>query len=211
MRITCHVELSDRAGAKEWDGYLRVWGTLLVVLAGILGSSLHTWAHSNLSSTLLSVEASQHECQAPQPWLPVAHPRSPAVPEVPLTVVLFVLMAVGMAQGLWRWRRTTALCLVLVLSTFTFGIAVHAVHHLLEPEEAAECLVFSASQHVSGTLDEPCVVHAPGLALTTASPDDPDVPTVNLRYRSDLPRAPPSFRSKQLLSVDLPDLDLSEV
>jgi hypothetical protein len=89
----------------------------------------------------------------------------------------------------------TALGLVLVLGTFTFGIAVHAVHHLSEPEKAAECLVFSVSQHVSGTLDEPCDVHAPGLAVTIASPDNLDVPTFILHYRFDLPRAPPSFLS----------------
>jgi hypothetical protein len=116
-----------------------------------------------------------------------------AVPGVPLTGILYMLMAVATAHGVWRWRRMTALGLVLVMGTFTFGIAVHAVHHLSEPEKAAECLVFSLSQHVSGTLDEPCDVHAPGLAVTTASPDNPDVPTFILRRGSDLPRAPPSF------------------
>ena len=70
------------------------------------------------------------------------------MPGAPLTVILFVLMAVALAHGLWRWRRTTAFGLVLVLGTFTFGIAVHAVHHLSEPGKAAECLVFSASQQL---------------------------------------------------------------
>ena len=74
------------------------------------------------------------------------------MPGGPLTFMLFVLMAVAMTQGVWRWRRTTALGLALVLGIFTLGIAVHSVHHLLEPEKAAECLVFSASQHLSGTL-----------------------------------------------------------
>jgi hypothetical protein len=77
------------------------------------------------------------------------------MPGAPLTIILFVIMAVAMAQGVWRRRRTTALGLVLVLGTFTFGIAVHSVHHLSEPEKATECLVFSASQHVSGTLTAP--------------------------------------------------------
>jgi hypothetical protein len=84
---------------------------------------------------------------------------------------------------------------VLVLGTVTLGIAVHSVHHLLEPEKSAECVVFSASQHVSGTLAEPCDVHVPGPAVTTASPDNPDVPAFILDCRSDLPRAPPSFLS----------------
>jgi hypothetical protein len=193
VRIACHVEPSDGARVREWAGHLRIWGTLAVVLAVILSSSLQTLAHSDLPSTLPPVVASRHECQAPQPGLPVALPVLPAVPGAPLIVILCVLMAVAMAQGVWRWRRMTALGLVLVLATFTFGIAVHAVHHLSEPKKAAECLVFSVSQHVSGTLDELCDVHAPGLAVTTASPDNPDVPTFILRCGSDLPRAPPSF------------------
>ena len=154
--------------------------------------SLQTLAH-DLSSTLPPVVASGYECPAPQLGLPAAPPMALAVPGVPLTVILYMLMAVATAHGVWRWRRMTALGLVLVLGTFTFGIAVHAVHHLSEPEKAAECLVFSLSQHVSGTLDEPCDVHAPGLAVTTASPDNPDVPTFILRRGSDLPRAPSSF------------------
>jgi hypothetical protein len=193
VRIVCHVEPSDGVRVREWAGHLRIWGTLALVLAVILGSSLQTLAHSDLSSTLPPVVASGHECQAPQPGPPAALPMALAVPGVPLTGILYMLMAVATAHGVWRWRRMTALGLVLVLGTFTFGIAVHAVHHLSEPEKAAECLVFSLSQHVSGTLDEPCDVHAPGLAVTTASPDNPDVPTFILRRGSDLPRAPPSF------------------
>jgi hypothetical protein len=193
VRIACHVEASDGVRVREWAGHLRIWGTLAVVLAVILGSPLQTWAHSDLSSALPLADASQHECQSPQPGLPAAQPTSPVVPEAPLTVILFVLMAVALAQALWRWRRTTALGLVLVLGIFTFGIAVHSVHHLLEPEKAADCLVFSASQHVSGALAEACDVHEPGLAVTTASPANSDVPAFILRCRSDLPRAPPTF------------------
>jgi hypothetical protein len=186
---------SAEARARGWAMHLCVWVTLAVGLAVILGSPLQTWAHSDPASPLLSADASQQECQAPQPRLPAAHPTSSAMRGVPLTVILFIFSAVAMAQGVWRWRRLTTLGLVLVLATFTFGSAVHAVHHLSEPEKAAECLVFSVSQHVSGTLDEPCDVHAPGLAVTTASPDNPDVPTFILRCGSDLPRAPPSLLS----------------
>jgi hypothetical protein len=186
---------SAEARARGWAMHLCVWVTFAVGLAVILGSPLQTWAHSDPASPLLSADASQQECQAPQPRLPAAHPTSSAMCGAPLAVILFVFTAVAMAQGVWCWRRMTALGLVLVLGTFTFGIAVHAVHHLSEPEKAAECLVFSVSQHVSGTLDEPCDVHAPGLAVTTASPDNPDVPTFILRCGSDLPRAPPSLLS----------------
>jgi ABC-type Fe3+ transport system permease subunit len=188
-----HVRPSAEARAWGWAIYLCVWVTLAVGLAVILGSPLQTWAHSDPSSTLPSADVLPQECQASQPWLPAAHPTSSAMHGAPLTVILFVFTAFAMAQGVWRWRRTTALGLVLVLGTFTFAIAVHSVHHFSAPEKAADCLVFSASQHVSGTLAEPCDVHVPGLAVTTASPDDPDVPVFILRCRFDLPRAPPSF------------------
>ena len=190
-----HVGPSAEARVQGWAVHLCVWVTLAVGLAVILGSPLQTWGHSDPELTLSSADASQQECQAPQPGLQAAHATSSAMRGAPLTVILFIFTAVAMAQGVWRWRRTTALGLVLALGTFTFGIAVHSVHHLSEPEKAADCLVFSASQQVSGTLAEPCDVHVPGPAVTTASPDSPDVPAFILRYRSDLPRAPPSFLS----------------
>jgi hypothetical protein len=109
--------------------------------------------------------------------------------------MLFVLMAVALARVAWRWRRTAALGFALVLGMFSLGIAVHSVHHLLEPGKAAECLVFSASQHMSGTLAELCDVQAPVLVVTTASPGHDDGPILTHRFRSDLPRAPPPFLS----------------
>jgi hypothetical protein len=194
MHITC-AEPSDGARARERAKHLRIWRTLAVVLAVILGTFLQALAHGDLSSTVAPSEAAQHEDQTPQPRFPAAQPTSPSMPGAPVTIILLVLMAVALAHGLWRWRRTTAFGLVLVLGIFTFGIAVHAVHHLSEPGKAAECLVFSASQHASGTLDEPCDVHAPRLAVGTPTPDNPDVPTFILHCRFDLPRAPPSFLS----------------
>jgi hypothetical protein len=195
MRIACHAGPSAKARARGWAEYLRLWVPRAVVLAVLLGCLLQTWAHSDLAPTLSSADASQHACQVPHPRLPATQHSSPAPPGVPLTVILFLLTVIAMAQGAWRWRRTTALGLVLVLGIFTFGIAVHSVHHLLEPGKSAECLVFSASQHVSGTLAEPCDVHAPGLAVPTATHEDPDVPASILRNRSDLPRAPPPLLS----------------
>jgi hypothetical protein len=175
---------------------LRQWASLVVVLTLLLGSPILTWAHSELSSTLSLDQPSHHAWETPPPWLPAAQPMSPATPGMPLTFLLFVLAAVAMVQGMWRWRRVTACALVLVLGTVTLGIAVHSVHHLLEPEKSAECLVLSASQHVSGTLTEPCDVYAPVLAVTAAFPGSSHAPTFILRLRSDLPRAPPPFLSQ---------------
>ena len=112
---------------------------------------------------------------------------------VPLTGMFFVLLAVAMSQGMWRWRRTAVLGLVLILGIFTFGTAVHSVHHLSDPAKAAECPVFSASQHLSGTLAEPSDVYASVLTISTALCSTGDVPILTFSVRSDLPRAPPSF------------------
>jgi hypothetical protein len=111
--------------------------------------------------------------------------------EAPLAFVLFAVVAVSMAHGLRRWRRATAFGLVLVLSIFILGMAVHSVHHLADPAKAAECLVFLASQHVSGTLAEPSDVFAPVLAISTAASGPSDAPTLALSFRPALPRAPP--------------------
>jgi hypothetical protein len=194
-RMPCHV--GPWSGAREMrrTARLRAWVPLAVVLALLLGSSLRTWAHGDLSSTLPVGQPSSYVGQAPQPWFPAAQPTPPATPGAPLTFMLFVLMAVALARGAWRWRRTAALGFALVLGIFTLGIAVHSVHHLSEPGKAAECLVFSASQHMSGTLAELCDVQAPVLAVTTASPGHDDGPILTHRFRSDLPRAPPAFLS----------------
>jgi hypothetical protein len=150
-------------------------------------------AQSDLPAMLSLDQPPHHAYRAPHAWLSAAQPTSPAMPGASLIVVLFMPMAVTMARGLWQWRRTTALGLVLVLGTFTLGIAIHSVHHLLEPEKAGDCLMLSASQHVSGTLAEPCDTHASALTVTTPSPGPRDVPSFIPSFRSDLPRAPPSF------------------
>jgi hypothetical protein len=192
-RTTCSVGLW--VGVRERCRIRRLpeWVPLAIVLAWLFGSPLPIWAHSDLPSTLLSDQPLHHACQAPHPWLSTVQPTSPTMASTPLTFVLFMLMAVAMTQRLWQWRKTTALGLVLVLGTFTFGIAIHSVHHLLEPESAAHCLIFSTSQHVSGSLAEPCDTHAPVLAVTTPSPGTRDGATFSPGCRADLPRAPPSF------------------
>ena len=176
----------------KWAGNLRRWGIYTVALAIILGSCVLARAHNEPTAALPPAEASPHECSAPQPWLPAAQPTSSSTPETPLAIVLSLLTAVATARGLGCGRRTAVLGLVLILGTFTFGTAVHAVHHLSDQGKAAECLVFSASQHVSGTLDKTCDLRAPGVAVTTVLPASPEGPTFILRCGADLPRAPPS-------------------
>ena len=185
----------DGARPMRWAGHLRTSVRYALVLTIMLGSSLPSWSHNAPTVSFPPMETAPSECQALQPWFPEAQCTSAWMPEAPLTIVLFALLVIAVAHGLRRWRRTAALSLVLAVSTFTFGTAVHAVHHLSAPGKAAECLVFSASQHVSGTLDEPCDIRAPGVSVTSAFLANPEVPTYILRCGADLPRAPPSLLS----------------
>jgi hypothetical protein len=179
----------------KWAGHLRIWVRYTVALAIVLGSSLPAWSHNEPAVIFSSVDASSPACQTHQLCFPRTQSTSPSMPEAPLATVFFTLMAIAAAYGLRHRRRMAVLGLVLVISTFTFGTAVHAVHHLSDPGKAAECLVFSASQHVSGTFDAPCDLCAPAAAVKTALPTNPEVPTLIRRCGADLPRAPPSFLS----------------
>jgi hypothetical protein len=137
-----------------------------------------------------------------QPWQQMGHapPSSPLLAldawpitlEVPLTFLIFAFVATAMAYGMGRWRRTAALGLALVLGLFVLGIAIHSVHHLSDPAKATECLVFLASQYVSGTLNEPVNVAAARFTISTACCPMDDALPLALGFRSDLPRGPPS-------------------
>jgi hypothetical protein len=162
------------------------WATFSVALALLLGSPLLALAHIDQPAPALLDQPWQHAYPTPQ----LQQPSPPVMPEAP-PFVLFVLMVVAMVRGMWRWRRLAVPALVLVLGTFTFGTAVHSVHHLADPTRAPECPVFSAAQHVSGTLTEPSDIYASGLTAPAASLGHSEVPAFTLRFRSDLPRAPP--------------------
>jgi hypothetical protein len=181
------------AGGERWRGHLSAWLSLAVALILLCGSPLPAWAHSDLSSTLSLQQSGHHVPHMLHTGLPGMHRTFPATPWAPLVVVLCLLTAVAIASHLWRWRRTAALGLTLVLGTFTFETAIHSVHHLLEPERAGTCLMFSASQHMTGATPEACDIHAPAWFTPTPSPDLSDVPSLSAGCRIDLPRGPPSL------------------
>jgi hypothetical protein len=172
-------------------GRLGVWLTLGAVCALLLGSPSLSWAHVDPPATLALDQIPSDESQASDSQLPSTHPISPAIAGTPPSFMLFALLAVTMAQVMWRWRRAAALALILALGVFTLGTAIHSVHHLSEPAKAAECPVFAAAQHVPGSLAEPGDLYAPGLGHTETSCNDSEVPTFTPYYRPAQPRAPP--------------------
>jgi uncharacterized membrane protein (GlpM family) len=153
----------------SWVGRLDVWALPIVALVVLLGSPLLAWAHSD----------------------PLAQSMAGAIPWAPAAFMLTMLMAVAGAHGLRQWRRVVIAGLVLILGTFAFGTAVHAVHHLTEPQNAAECPVFSASQHITGTLAEPSALHVPVVASGGTSSGACEAPTFTPCFQPAQPRAPP--------------------
>ena len=91
----------------------------------------------------------------------------------------------------WRWRKKTAFYLALVLGFVTFESAVHAVHHLSDPEEAAQCQVLAVSQHLSGVGAATPEVGTQLLAMEAPAPAGTERSLRNL-FRPDIGRAPPS-------------------
>jgi hypothetical protein len=176
----------------SWARRFGVRAPSILVFFLLLSNPLLAWAHSDPLEPASIDQAAQHLCQGPSLQLSTTQSIVGAVPWVPVAFLLSMLIAVTMVHGMRQCRRMAIFGLVLVLSTFTFGTAVHSVHHLSEPQKAAECPVFSASQHLSGTLAEPGDLYVPMLAIAVAFPGTCEAPTFTPYYRPAQPRAPPS-------------------
>jgi hypothetical protein len=177
----------------SWARRFGVRASAILVVVLVLGSPLLAWAHSDPLAPVSIDQPSQHPCQGPAMQLSIADSMVGALPWAPLAFMLSGLVAVAMARGLRQWRRAAMFGLVLVLGTFAFGTAVHSVHHLSEPLKAAECPVFSASQHITGTLADPGDLYVPIFALTRTSPSACEAPTFSSCFQPAQPRAPPAF------------------
>jgi hypothetical protein len=176
----------------SWAGRFDPRTPSIMVFILLLGIPLLAWAHSGPLAPVSVDTPSQHLCQGSSLQLPTAQSIVGAVPWVPLAFLLSILIAVAMVRGMRQWRRMAIFGLVLVLGTFTFGTAVHSVHHFSEPQKAAECPVFSASQHISGTLAEPGDLYVPVLAIAAALAGSSEAPIFTPCFQPCQPRAPPS-------------------
>jgi disulfide bond formation protein DsbB len=113
---------------------------------------------------------------------------------------LLLLATLAFAGLLWRRRRVTALGLArvtalglaVVLGIFAFALAIHSVHHLGMPEQVAECLVFTFSQHGAGTLAGTLDLGTPSSSDEGALLLPDDTAIVTLLYRPAQQRAPPA-------------------
>jgi fumarate reductase subunit D len=168
------------------------WVLPLLLLTICLMTPFGAWGHTDFIAPQSHpndwpLAPSLLEAGLPSP-LPFAHflPSS----SLPSALLLATLACTVL---LWRRSRITALGVVLVLVSFTFVLAIHAVHHIGQPDQAAECLVFAASQHVTGTLAEQFDLGAPSANHTGALCFPDDTVFVTLFYRPAQQRAPPGM------------------
>jgi len=111
---------------------------------------------------------------------------------LPVGIVLLAAIGVGIvAAGRCRRRRPAILALGLLVGLLGVESAVHSTHHFSDPQGAASCALFSASQHDDGTGGAEATTAAP---IWTAQPAPPrataGIPSLQA-FRSHEGRAPP--------------------
>ena len=168
------------------------WVSLLIVLILLVACPGRSWGHSGAASGHGVSQDSTPGTQVPAHAVPQPQPPPLSAQPLLLLVPLLFLTAFGLWKIGWRWREAAALSLTLLLGLFAFQTGFHAVHHLSNPQTAAQCPVFSASQHITGV-----PAGTSNLFVPTLAPDP--TPTVSTRstiparfFRPDQGRAPPS-------------------
>jgi hypothetical protein len=110
-------------------------------------------------------------------------------------LALATLIGVGLAGGARRRRPAAIVVLALLVGLFGLESAVHSVHHFSDPDAAASCANFAASQHVSGACAE-----SPDMGPPTRTSESAPFPGVERTrpappFSSHESRAPPVFPS----------------
>jgi hypothetical protein len=107
---------------------------------------------------------------------------------------LLIIAGIGLLRlaGCRSRGRVIALGLSLVLGVFTLETAVHSVHHLADPETAANCPVLSGSQYLSWGEAQAAAADAPPLCVAPAPLLQAEDAPQSLIYRPHQGRAPPA-------------------
>jgi hypothetical protein len=84
-------------------------------------------------------------------------------------MAVLLLSAAGVTLAVARRRRRATIVVALALLVGLFGLesAIHSVHHLSDPQAAASCALFSASQH---TQSDDVPTPATGVPTWTSGP-----------------------------------------
>ena len=79
------------------------------------------------------------------------HPAHHGFPAAWICLLVAGLACLGLGATAGRGRQAVVLSLGLLVGSFGLESAIHSVHHLSDPQAAATCVLFSASQHAPGT------------------------------------------------------------
>jgi len=115
---------------------------------------------------------------------------------VAIPLLLAGAIALGVAAAGRRRRPAALITLALLVALFGVESAVHSAHHFADPQAAASCTFFAASQHDEGGGAVPIVTATPTWK-TEPSPRHEIVEAHPLHTsRSHEGRAPPSLPSR---------------
>jgi hypothetical protein len=98
---------------------------------------------------------------------PPGHFLPQTAPALWSSLAMLGVAAVAFIRRTRKVRVVALLALAFLVALFGFQTAVHSVHHLSDPQSAASCAIFAASQHVPGNCPETLLVAAP---IWTAAP-----------------------------------------
>jgi hypothetical protein len=181
----------DRSHPKT----LSVGVTLFVCFALLLTMPVVSWGHVDPPFTLSGTQNIQIESPASNLSSSALQPVVRDVPSSSLVVVLLLAVSLGLAWGMWRWRRIAALGLACILGVFTFAAAIHGVHHLLDYQGGNACPVYAVSQHVSCSPSEALPCFTPLLRIEATPAGDTSHTASFQGYALHPKRAPPFLLS----------------
>jgi hypothetical protein len=147
----------------------RRFSLVVPALVLLVAATAAAWTAQLLPVPWPSMEAHQFHHQA-------GHHESEAVPlaAAALGTVLSAIAVWGVAAVVRHWSSAGVAALVLLLGCSAFETAIHAVHHLADPESAAACPASWASQHVEGKGEDLPAIGSPATAIETPAPSRTD-------------------------------------
>ena len=123
------------------------------------------------------------------------HPAHHGFPAAWICLLVAGLACLGLGATAGRGRQAVVLSLGLLVGSFGLESAIHSVHHLSDPQAAATCAVFSASQHAPGTCAATPDAGAPTWTAQPSATFDAEPIRSLQAFRAHEGRAPPVLPS----------------
>lgn len=120
-----------------------------------------------------------------------AHGLYHGPPEAWIGLAVAFVIALGVAEGVRRRRDTAIVALALLVGLLGAESAFHSVHHS-DPEAAASCAIFTASQHVTDACADMPDPGPPTLTVECPPPDVVEPARPLAPFSSHEGRAPPA-------------------